>query len=265
MSSVINQDDILSAVREKAYGGSGHGVTDSEWKEFRKLLLSVKSNDSESKTVFPDFVSEDGFIEHFHVTSGKSSRKGYDITKEESKMQQSHEDFMNTVPDNLPKENDGRILMSQHHTSFWRQNDSVDNFHKSFKTCWKDHINHLHDYTGNKHISCFLISSDDVLAVYEHFDDTNGIWFGDLAQKDRINFCLSYDYELLDYIYGYKNEIDYVIYYNTFRGYVEVIKVSNIPAIKEYLPNHRWELYPLQCMETSSTYGMHIPNFSKGD
>lgn len=81
MSSVINQDDILKIVREKACGCSAHGVTDSEWKEFRQLLLSVKSNDSESKTVFPDFISENGFIEHFHVTSGKSSRKGYDVTK----------------------------------------------------------------------------------------------------------------------------------------------------------------------------------------
>lgn len=185
--------------------------------------------------------------------------------KKESKMQQSREDFMNTVPDSLPKENDNRILMSQHHTSFCRQNDSVDYFHKSFKTCWEDHINHLHDYMGDKHISCFLISSDDVLAVCEHLDDTNGIGFGDLVQKDKINFCLSYDYALLDYIYKYENEIDYVIYYNTFRGYVEVIKVSNIPAIKEYLSNHRWELYSLQCTETSSTYGVHIPNFSKWD
>ena len=34
MSSVINQDDMLNAVREKAYGGSGHGITDSEWNEY---------------------------------------------------------------------------------------------------------------------------------------------------------------------------------------------------------------------------------------
>lgn len=265
MSSIINQDDILNAVREKINGDSGHGVTESEWEDFWQLLWSAKPNDSKSKTVFPDFISENGFIEHFHVTSGKSSRKGYDITKEESKMQQSHENFMNAVPDNLPKENDGKIIMSKHHTSFWRQNDSVDNFHKSFKTCWKDHINHLHDYKDNKHISCFMVSSDDVLAVYEHIDDENCVDFGDLARTDRINFCLSYDYELLDYIYGYKNEIDYVIYYNIFREYVEVIKVSNIPAIKEYLPNHRWKLYPFQSMEIASTYGIHIPNFSKGD
>lgn len=265
MSSLINQDDILKTVREKVYGGSGHGITESEWEEFRQLLLSVESNDSSSKTVFPDFISENGFIEHFHVTSGNSSRKGYDITKEESKMQKSHNNFMKNISDNLPKDNNGNILFSQHHTSFWRKNDSVDNFHKSFKVCWEDHIDHLRDYAGNKHISCFMISSDDVLAVYEHLEDENGVGFGDLSRTDRINFCLSYDYELLDYIYDYRDEIDYVIYYNTFRGYVEVIKVSNIPAIKAYLPDHRWKLYPLQCMETSSTYGVHIPNFSKGD
>lgn len=265
MSAVVNQDNILCVVREKACGGSGHGVTESEWKAFRKLLLSVKPNDSESKTVFPDFISNDGFIEHFHVTSGKFSRKGYDITKEESKMQQSHNNFMENAPANLPTDNKNNILLSQHHTYFWRKNDSVENFHKSFKTCWEDHIDHLHNYTGNKHMSCFLISSDDVLTVYEHMDDEDNIFFGDLARQDRINFCLSYDMELLDYIYDYRDEIDYVIYCNINRGYVEVIKTTNIPAIKKYLPNHKWELSPLQCLETASTYGVHISNFSKGD
>ena len=263
MSSVINQNDILSAVQEKAYGGSCHGVTNSEWEEFRQLLLSLKPNDSESKTEFPDFISENGFIEHFHVTSGKSSRKGYDITKAESKMQQSHEDFMNTVPENLPKDNNSDIIFSQHHTSFWRENDSITNFHKSFKDCWEDHINHLHDYTGNKHISCFMVSSDDDFAVQEHIANKNGVLFGNLARTGRINFCLSYARELLDYIYSYQKEIDYVVYYNIFSENVEVIKVSNIPAIKTYLSNHIWEVYPCCRIETLSTYGIHVPNFNK--
>lgn len=37
MSTVVNQDDILKTVREKAYSGLGHGVTESEWKELSVL------------------------------------------------------------------------------------------------------------------------------------------------------------------------------------------------------------------------------------
>lgn len=268
MSSVINQDDILHCVRDKVNGNSIHGLSNSEIEEFRQLLSSVKPNDSASKTVFPDFVSENGFIEHFHVTSGPSSeRKGYDITKAESKMGQSHKDFMHNVSDSLSEENCDRILMSHYSTAFLRQDDSLDNFRKSFMDHWKDHINHLHHYNGDKHISCFMISSDDILAIYEDMYDENGFCFGDLAGPDgnRVNFCLSYDCKLLDDIYKYKNEIDYVIYYNILRGYVEVLKVSNIPAIKRYLPNHRRELYSSPCsIEMMSTDAICIPSVNKG-
>ena len=264
MSKIIEQNDILTAVKNNMNDDSWHGLSENDWKEIEELISSAKPTDSESKTEFPDFISSNGFIEHFHVTSGKSNRKGYDITTEESNMLKSHESFMENIDSTLPQ-NNNEILFSKHHTQFWRKNDSVENFHKSFRTCWDDHINHLHNYDGNKHISCFLISSDDVLSVYEHMDDDNDIFYGDLARHGRINFCLSYDLYLLNYVYEYRTDIDYVIYFNIMRNYVEIIKVSNVPAIKEYLPKHKYKLYPLIAMETLSTYGIHVPNISKGE
>lgn len=265
MPKVIEQNDILAAVKNHVNGGSWHGLSENDWKEVEELINSAEPTDSESKTEFPDFISSNGFIEHFHVTSGKSNRKGYDITTEESKMLKSHESFMTNIDSTLPQNNKNEILFSQHHTQFWRKNDSVENFHKSFKACWEKHINHLHNYDGNKHISCFLISSDDVLSVYEHMDDDNNIFYGDLARQDRINFCLSYDLELLDYMYEYHIDINYVIYFNTMQNYVEILKILNIPVIKEYLPRHKYELYPLNTMEITSTYGVHVPNVSKNE
>lgn len=96
MKELINQKEILENVKEifkrKNYGF--HGITFTDKKEFENLLMSVKENDTKNKTEFPDFISENGFVEHFHVTSGKSTRKGYDTTTQESKMQKSHESFM---------------------------------------------------------------------------------------------------------------------------------------------------------------------------
>ena len=261
MSKVIEQNDILVSIKNAINGDSWHGLSENDWKEIEELINSVNPTDSESKTEFPDFVSNKGFIEHFHVTSGKSNKKGYDITTEESKMLKNHETFMKNIDSTIPHNNE--ILLSQYHTKFWRKNDSVENFHKSFKTCWSDHIKHLHNYNGNKHLSCFLISSDDVLTVYEYMDDDNNILYGDLARQGRINFCLSYDLDLLDYIYEYCTDVDYVIYFNVNRNYVEIIKVSNIPAIKEYLPKHNYKLYPLIVLESSSTYGIHVSNINK--
>ena len=260
MSKIIDQNEILKAVRKKIDGGSWHGISYSDYEEFYSLLTSVISNDTTGKTEFPDFISENGFIEHFHVTSGKSTCKGYDITTQKSKMQNNHESFMKNVDDILKKNDDNGVLRSRYHTSFCRKNDSVENFHKSFKNCWENHINHLHNYMGNKHLSCFLVSSDDVLVIHECMKDENNIFFGDLAHRKNIKFCLSYDIDLLNYIYEYNLDVDYVIYYNINWNYVEVLKVTNIPAIKNFLPQHKYELYPLMAVETSSTYGIHIPN-----
>lgn len=212
------------------------------------LINSAKPTDSETKTEFPDFISNNGFIEHFRVTSGKSTRKGYDIATKESKMQKEHESFMANMTLTSPN------CLS---TSFCREDDSIDNFHKSFKMCWEYHINHLYKYNGKKHLSCFLISSDDVFRVYECPYDNNNICYGDLARRDeQMKFCLSYDSYLLDYIYEYKKDIDYVIYFNKNQEYVEIIKISNIPFIKKYLSKHTYKLHAPETVENSTTYSI---------
>lgn len=254
MKAIINQEKILNFIKEaflnsnqnSNYTDYEHGLTTNDENEFLQLLSSVKSNDSENKTEFPDFISEIGFIEHFHVTSGESNKKGYDITKEESKIQKEHINLIQSkLSDSLEKIK----------SSFTRGNDSIENFHKSFKTCWEDHINHLNKYTGNKHISCFLISSDDNFEIREHPNDKNDLYFGNLGRENKKDFCLAYDYELLDYIYNYRNQIDYVIYYNKNKNKnnIEIIKVSNIPAIKEYLSNYKWDLISNFSMEIMTT------------
>lgn len=263
MSDVIKQNDILTAVKNIMDYRAWHGLSENDWKEIQELIASAKSTDSESKTEFPDFISSNGFIEHFHVTSGKSNKKGYDVTAEESKMLKKHDLFMKDI--NSVLSHDDKVLLRQYYTKFWRKNDSVENFHKSFEKCWTDHINHLYNYKGNKHLSCFLISSDDVLSVYECMEDDNDIFYGDLSRQANIAFCLSYDSYLLDYMYEYYKNIDYVIYFNTVRNYVEIIKVLNIPVIKEYLSKHNYVLCPLiGGMEILSTYGVHAPDIQKG-
>lgn len=258
MSSVINQNAILQRVKKVFDYNYCHGVFEDDLATIRNLIEDVEPNDAENKTVFPDFICDKGFIEHFHVTSGKSNRKGYDITKEESKMLQDHENYKETVIDSLPEQNH-EILFSQHHTSFWRKGDSLANFHKSFEKTWENHIKNLESYDGEKHISCFLISSDDVIAVYENQVDEHGVFYGNLLSTGKMSYCLAYDNYLLDYMYSFKDKIDFVIYINLFRGCTEIVQLKNIPNLKNMLSNREFVLYPLIFMEASSTYGIHVP------
>ncbi len=258
MSSLINQDDIIQYLKCKFNYDYCHGVLENDLDAIRELIDCVEPNDTANRTVFPDFICGKGFIEHFHVTSGKSNRKGYDITKEESKMLQSHENFMEKVIDSLPEQNQ-EIFLSQHHTSFWRRGDSLANFHNSFEKAWENHVESLNAYDGKKHISCFLISSDDVIAVHEEPVDEHGVFYGELFSTKKLLYCLAYDNDLLDYMYKYKDVIDFVIYINLVKRNIEIIQLKNIPNIKQMLSNRNLILYPLTTMEVSSTYGIHVP------
>lgn len=115
MSKVIEENTILISVKRAMNGNSWHGLSEDDWKEVEDLINSAKLTDSKSKTDFPDFISNNGFIEHFHVTSGKSTRKGYDVTTNESKMLKSHDSFMANINSILPQ-NNNEILFSHHHT-----------------------------------------------------------------------------------------------------------------------------------------------------
>lgn len=255
---LIDQDEILESVKSKLDGGSSHGLTNEEYTDVRNLLKSVTPNDTEKQTIFPDFVSEYGFIEHFHVTSGKMNSKGYETLTARAETQRDHEKFMNDTMENLPKNNND-ILFTQHHTTICRQHDSLDKFHNSFEKTWCDHIDSLSKYNGQKHISCFMISSDDVLETMESSVAVNGICYGDLVANDIPHFCLAYDTKLLNFMYQYRDLIDYVIYYNMRWKYAEIIKLKNIPALKTFLEHRRYYIGAVLLWETSSTYGIHIP------
>lgn len=228
MSNVIDATHVLNQIKKNFNGNCGHGLSCDDFEELHRLLKTAKSNDTDAKTEFPDFVSDCGFIEHFHVTSGRSSRSGYDETAAISKHQQIHQNFLNNDK-NIQNE------VARCCTCHVRKDNSIENFHKSFIAAWNKHMRHLQDYHGNKHISCFLISSDDTLNVFRRQTD---LCLGDLIINNP-KFCLAYDLELLNFISTNAQGVDYVIYYNIGRSYIEAIKVSNIPVLCELLKNQQ--------------------------
>lgn len=255
MSDIIDQNEILNNIKKDFNAGNTHNLTTKDYDCFKKLLKSAKSNDNEHQTKFPDFSSEEGFIEHFHVTSGKSNKKGHAVTIQQSEMKKTHDNFEETITLN----NNNNIAVGGCETSFLRNKDSIENFHKSFKKNWEKHIEHLNKYEGVKHLSCFLISSDDVLIVDENSKDENSICFGDLVNSKK-EYCLSYDKELLNYIYEFRNDIDFVIYYNVGNKKVEVIKTKNIPALQNYFSNRKFKIHSRIVWEDSITYSVSVRN-----
>ena len=72
----INDDDVLENIREyiKARRVAYKGMVFDDIQEIFNALVSAKPNPESNK--FPDFLFENGFIEHFQVTSSIENKSG---------------------------------------------------------------------------------------------------------------------------------------------------------------------------------------------
>lgn len=79
--------------------------------------------------------------------------------------------------------------------------------------------------------------TDMALEMFENIysDWKNGMSQGNMRAPERIlDYRLSRDKAMLEYIYGYRNQIKYVVF--VYSSGVEVIRVENIPYITNLLP-----------------------------
>ena len=79
--------------------------------------------------------------------------------------------------------------------------------------------------------------TDMALEMFENIysDWKNGMSQGDMRAPERIlDYRISRDKAMLEYIYGYRNQIKYVVF--VYSSGVEVIRVENIPYITKLLP-----------------------------
>ena len=61
--------------------------TQDKYLFFKNAFQNAEANPE--KSMFPDFIFEDGFIEHFQVTSTKETRNGSEYKKEEHIFQKN--------------------------------------------------------------------------------------------------------------------------------------------------------------------------------
>ena len=228
----IRETNCLNIVKEKINKKSFHVLSQADINNIEELLSSAVDNDGKT-TPFPDFISSNGFIEHFEVSSGKMTRKGYYNKRKRSDIEKNN---TNTLD-----QNQNQPLSS---SGFIRDNEGVELFNKSFIEKWNKHIDSLHKYTGSKHFSCFLIQSDDVIytALNPRINDqyaSINYEIGNLLENhiDYPHFYISHNIELLDFIQNYSDEVDYCIFINGF-GELDIIHLKKIPIIKNILSGY---------------------------
>lgn len=233
------------------------GLLEEDRSEIEQVLRLAKPNIKASE--FPDFIFGNGFIEHFQVSSSKTTRKGAQHIKEMnhfvSKVNQETEGLKQAWSE-MPSYGEVRSK----HWSIDNPEHSHSFLIKSFKDSWKNHIESLDKYVGKKNIGIFMIEySDYALSmcenVYKNWID--GMSQGDMRGQEKFQcYRLTRDKVLLDFVYQYKDRIKYVIfvYWDGF----EIIKLENIPYLLKLIP---WEyvVSPMAVKNVSSLYNVSVP------
>lgn len=211
------------------------GLLKRDRAEFENIIRTAKANHDAND--FPDFVFDNGFIEHFQITSSKTNKKGSAHKKEESEYERKVESEIKEIMqegNEAPNHDEGCSKTWE----FSQPTHSYEFLFQSFKNNLEHHLKSYNKYTGSKEIGIFMIEySEFALSMFANIkhDCINGMSHGDMPEHEKF-FCyrLSRDKRLLNYIYEFKDIIKYVIFINC-DGF-EVIRLENIPCLLKLLP-----------------------------
>ena len=225
------------------------GMSEDDIVHFENLLRLVKPNSAPSE--FPDFTSDRGFVEHFQVSSSEITKRAGALRKKEyaefqkvaNQKERQLMDEMNEHPESGKIETLTQVFTYPRH--------SYEYFCTSFKKTWEHHAESLDQYGGCKDMAAFMIEyQEHTLHMCEDFSELKlkeKISYGDLFKGERYSYYrLSRDKNLLNYIYGYKGKIDYVVMV-TDDELPEIIKVENIPELLKLNP-HGFLIESTMCM-----------------
>lgn len=259
-----NEKKCLDMVINRANRIRYYGLAREDVELIESMLNSAIPNPELSK--FPDFLCANGIIEHFQITASErivksTSSKTIDRGSEQHKELAKHRKKTDALIEGFKEKMAGSPSFDEVksvHSSFNQPQHSHANLIESFKTAWEKHIDSLHKYQGAKSPCVFLIEhSENGLEMFEdvYGDLKESLRFDDLRKQQRFDFySLSRDKKLLEYMYGFTDDVDMVIF--SYLDGCEVIKLKNIPEILKRLPwDFRIEAKP-QIFNIESVYGI---------
>ncbi len=211
------------------------GLLEDDRMEIAEIFRKATENPQSSE--FPDFIFDKGYIEHFKITSSKTTNKGAQQIKEEKLFKQKVYSETKQIEEKWNETPSYDRVRSKYWD--WQQpTHSYEFLVESFKNNWENHIKSLNNYTGNKEVGVFILDYREfALNMTEKVtcDWIDGMSAGDLLPKKKnFNYRLSRDKDLLDYVYTFKDKLKYVCFIH--RQGVEIIKIKSIPYLKKLMP-----------------------------
>lgn len=195
----------------------------------RLLSFLYKATANSESSLFPDFLFDGGFIEHFQVSAANENKKGskHNIAindfERESKttFEQERNEFLQSPPRKNPVIGTYDMKVVKHEMACPEY--SYENFVKSFKRNFEKHIKSLQKYKGDKSIGIFLIE-----LVGANITIMRNNYF-------RAFYRLAVDQELLTYINQYAEYLKFIIFASA--DSYEILELNEIPKLLDNLPH----------------------------
>lgn len=216
------------------------GLSNKQYIELKNWLSETKPNLNNNK--FPDFVFNDGFIEHFAVTSSLEDKKGAKQKRESSVFKNRSE---TTFLSNLDSSKEEMLFSRSYGREF--EEHTHCNIINSMKKNWVKHIeSYDKNISASKH-GIFLIEYIDI-------NIQTAVSRNNKSAEIFDTYRISVDKYLLDWLYIYKEKIDYLIFVNLISRSIEIIRIDRIPELIEGISDIWYA--PIVGMETNKYVGI---------
>lgn len=229
-----------------------YGMSIEEQRQLHVLIDTAQDTDGKT-TTFPDFIGENGWIEHFKVSSSKHNRKGSETNRKIASVNRAIE---KQIESSINEES----LIHPFSSSFYSNGNSLENYRKSLEDNWE---NHYQSYLKEKErlktleISAYMIESDDDFLKVARYDSLREgiIQHG----NTELPFEIVYDRTIMEFMLQYAPYIKYVIFKSKFL--VSILKIAAIPEILDGMDYENVFVHPIQGI--MMRYGVHIGPESK--
>ena len=232
-------------------------MTKQDIEKVENIFFKAKANADLNQ--FPDFVSDEGVVEHFQITSSETSKVGAEYKKAFSVHKKEFEKEVKQLKSEMEENPSFGEIKSVESGFFYRGGHSHENLIFSLKQSVNKHIISEEKYEGVKSTKIFMLEYDELSLKMkiDYPDVKQERLYGDLLRREKVSdYRLSRDKEALNYLYDKRDYIDYVVFVT--EHLFEIIKVEDIPEILKLIvfdyEFHSSTLITLSCM-----YGTSIP------
>ena len=226
---------------------------ESECDVVERALCSAKLNSCWN--AFPDFVCNDGIIEHFEVTSTKQTRKGSKMRMQQSSMQREMEMFCFGKMNDTQMESISGLMFSK---SVKRKTEMASHefLLQSFEKQWMEHLRKFEAYViknGQQEFSAFMVDLryENLLFMCEDIPINKQL--SDNLQPIHQPYWPLADKMLLHRLADYAGDIKYVLFVKQNR--CDVVPIVLLRTIAD---NIIYPFYIYPCSGIVCNYGTYI-------